>query len=591
MYGQGLNSIRNRFALMMGAFSIFICVLLYVLDRQTDIAELGPTVWIAIALAILFPMSMTYFVTGKLTGTIEALRLSTEAVARGDYNTHVEVDCACEVGGLADSFRTMVDRLNSNILKINVLAYTDAVTKLPNRAVLRHLLEFGLARERGKGRLTGGLLFIDLDNFKLVNDTLGHEAGDELLRVASARILDEAFGVQSGDVEHCTSALGELCAVVPDKLVFVRFAGDEFVALMPGVSDPALLAHFGERIVKTLKRPFIIKDSECRIGASVGVAILHKDSACPSEIITCADLAMYAAKQGGRNRVAFYTPEMGQNAIERTRTETELRSAIGRGELRIMFQPKVDTETLAVTSVEALVRWQHPERGMLDPCHFIGVAEQTGLVNALGYEVLRLAAIQCREWLDQGIRRRISVNVCHTEFHRADFAERVLKLISDHGMPYDLLEIEVTESVALAYPELAIRHLNMLRDVGISIAIDDFGVGYSNLSQLAALPFDTLKIDRSLVMGIGADEKREQIITAIIKMGNAMGHNTVAEGVETIRQFEFLADQNCNSVQGYLLARPMEAEKLIRWERNHLTPWKNPSKRLSRPNDMAARVA
>lgn len=576
MYGKGLNSIRTRFALMMGGFSMLGIIALMILDQNADIADMGyAAVSATVFLALVIPMLATWLIAGNLTGTIEALRQSTDAIARGDFDTEVKVDCACEVGGLADSFRTMVARLNSNLLKINILAYTDAVTGLPNRAVVRHALEFGLSPERGPDRLTGGLLFIDLDNFKHVNDTLGHDGGDDLLRSVCDRILIEGLGTTRQSVDHCTNALGELCEAIPSKVVFARFAGDEFVALLPGVTDPALLAQFGQRIVAAIQRPFEIKATSVKIGASIGIAIMHQDSSDAEGIITCADLAMYAAKDAGRNRIAFYSAAMGEMAIDRARTEAELRTGIEAGQLCLVFQPKITVDTLAIHSVEALVRWQHPERGLLDPGAFIEIAEQTGLIDPLGQEVLRLAAIQCRAWLDQGIRRRIAVNVCHTQFHRADFAERVLSIIADQGMPYDLLELEVTETVAMAYPELAIQHLNTLRGIGITIAIDDFGVGYSNLSQLAAMPFDTLKIDRSLVAGIGCDAKREQIITAIVQMSRAMGHGIVAEGVETIKQFEFLAERNCDYIQGYLLARPMSADRISTWERDNLAPWKH----------------
>lgn len=571
MYGQGLHSIRNRFTLLMGGFVALTVLSVVVIDRQLELANWTFSNIVAGFVAmIVIPMAVTYILTGHLTDTIDILRRATEALAKGDLNAHVDVDCPCEIGGLADSFRSMVARLNANLLRINVLAYTDPVTRLPNRAVLRHILEFGLAPERGADRLTGSLLFIDLDKFKHVNDSLGHEAGDELLCAAAARIIEEGFCASRDRIDHCTTAFGELCELVPRKLVFVRFAGDEFVALLPGVTDPAALARIGERVVQALDRPFAIKGSEVRIGASIGIATLHRHSSCPQEVMSCADLAMYAAKKAGRGRIAFYDARMGEMAAERTRLEVELRHAIGAGQLRIVYQPKIDVDTLSVISVEALVRWQHPERGWLDPGAFIGIAEQTGLIDQLGEEVLRLVARQCREWLAAGIRHRISVNVSHTQFLRADFAERTLASIAEEGMPTDLLEIEVTEAIAMVNPELALRHLQVLRAVGVSIAIDDFGVGYSNLSQLAALPFDALKIDRSLVAGIGEDPKREQIIVAILGMAAAMRHEVVAEGVETLAQFEFLAEHRCTHIQGFLLARPMSAETIPHWRREAL---------------------
>jgi len=570
MTGRGINSIRVRFALMTGCFTGLSFAGVAILDRFVDFAAMSMAMLVAtVILALLVPTVLTYLITGMLTGAIEQLRRSTEAIANGDFGAPIEVDCNCEVGGLADSFRTMVARVNANIHRTKLLAYMDPVTHLPNRTVLTHILEDGLSPARAS-MLRGGLLFIDLDGFKQVNETHGHEMGDQLLRDVSARMLTEGLGVPLERMETGTDAMGELLGRLPRSPVLVRFAGDKFVAIIPDVEDEGDLMEVGRTVIAALEAPFHIRAKELKIGASIGVAVLHRDSALPEAIVTCADLAMHAAKQAGRNRVVAYAPVLSLKALDRARTETELGAAIANGELRVVYQPKVAPQTLQVESVEALVRWQHPTHGLLTPNRFIEVAEKSGLIEPLGREVLRIAAAQCRNWLEKGIRRKVSINVCHSEFSREDFASGALAMIREADIPYDLVELELTETVAMADPDLSKRHFEMLRAAGVATAIDDFGIGYSNLSQLAQLPFDTLKIDRSLISGIGVDDKREHIINAILQMASALGHHTVAEGVETAHQFEYLADRGCTLIQGFVLARPMPAEDLIRWEREQL---------------------
>jgi len=569
-FGQGLNSIRVRFTLLIGGCGALSLLALYVTDRLINVTDLATLVALPILLLLAaMPMVLTYVLTGTLTRPIETLRRRALAIANGDFQAPVEVDSQSEVGALADSFRAMVTKLNSNLSRVNVLAYTDRVTGLPNRAVLTHVLDYGLAKDRDP-RLTGGLLFIDLDNFKQVNDTMGHEAGDEILRAASSRILKDGFGKTVEDVDTCTTALGELAQRLPEGLVFVRFAGDEFVALLPGVTSSANLAHHAGRIVSAIQKPFHVNGQDVSIGASVGIAVLHVDSADPLEIVKFADTAMYAAKQAGRGQIAFYSREMSKLARDRTKLEAELREAIHSGQLRVHFQPKINIRHVRLAGVEALVRWQHPTRGLLAPGHFIAVAEQTGLIEDLGNEVLRLSIQQCRRWFEQNINIRISINVCHLQFRRLDFADNVLRMIQAASIPPSMIELELTETVAMENPEFSKRHLIKLRAAGVRISVDDFGTGYSNLSQLVQLPFDTLKIDKSMLDNIRHDKKAGHVVTAIINMAKALGYETVAEGVEQKEQFAFLYKRGCDIVQGYLFARPMDVDALMAWRKLYL---------------------
>ena len=573
MQGTGLNSIRNRFTIMVVMFVAAVTSLLVYLDGHVDIGSQPLAMAIGIALLMsVVPGLVTYVMAGKLTGLIGELRRGTEAIAGGDFDTAVNVNCACEIGGLADSFRTMVARLNSNILRMNVMAYTDRVTQLPNRAVITHILNRSLSPGSAPP-FSGTIMFIDLDKFKQVNDSLGHDAGDELLHQASDRILRQGFNRTAKTIDSCMTAFGELCDRPPSDIVFVRLAGDEFVALIPGVMDRGAAEGFARRTIDCLREPFRISNTDVTIGASIGIACTPQDTSDPAELLNYADLAMYAAKQSGRGRYAFFDSTMREAALQRVNIERELREAIPRGEIITHFQPKIDSRDLSIAGVEALARWNHPARGILSPKDFIAVAEQSGLIEKLGGCIMMQAMQQCAEWQRSGRPLSISLNVSQLQFARPDFVDKVVAALEKTGAQPELIELELTESTALADPGRTTAILSRLHEAGVRIAIDDFGCGFSNLSQLARLPFDTLKVGRSLVECIGNDPRGESVIRAIVSMGHSLGHSIVAEGVETLKQLSFLRLQQCNIIQGFLFARPMSAEGLAAWEASRgMTP-------------------
>ena len=561
--GQGLNSIRWRFALAATVLAV-----LGGLGRDAWLGRAWPADaagLAALALPALLAGAITYWMASRLTGLIAALQRSTQAIAAGDFEAPVTVDCACEIGGLADSFRQMTRRLNANVLRINALAYTDAITGLPNRAVVDHLLHHALAPGQAEP-FRAAILFIDLDGFKRVNDTLGHEAGDELLRAASQRLLQQGLGRSPDSIDRCSDGLGMPCDRLPTDLVFARFAGDEFVAILPGVTDRRALAEIGQRLVDALQAPFLLKGQEMGIGASIGIAVTPDDTASASELLSFADLAMYNAKQAGKARCRFFDHALRAQLLADDRTEAELRLALQRGELRLHFQP---TQSLAsrgeLSGAEALVRWQHPVRGLLYPAEFIHLAERAGLMAPLGLQVLDLALAQCSRWRAAGRPCPVAVNVSPSQFADPGFVGQVLDALDRHGLPASMLVVEITESTAMTDFDATTGRLARLRAAGVRIALDDFGIGYSNLSQLARLPLDMLKIDRSLVTGIGRAPKSEAIIRAIIGMARALGCRTVAEGIENPLQRDFLQALGCDCGQGYLLARPMDGEALAAW--------------------------
>ncbi|MBV6389492.1 MAG: hypothetical protein JNIBNLAF_01132 [Nitrosomonas europaea] len=567
--GRGLNSIPIRFTLMALVFTALCTFLQY--HYVLPLIESGTSdsiVVVAILLSISLPVAITYFAANKLTNTIRELNKSTDAIAAGDFDRPVDVDCACEVGSLADSFRAMVNRLNSNIVRINTLAYTDAVTGLPNRAVVSHVLDLA-ARMRGSADCKGALMFIDLDGFKRINDTLGHEGGDELLRQVSRRVIEKGFNLTRGQIENCTTAFGELRQTCPEKLVFARFAGDEFVAIMPGEFHRRVLEKYAADILKAVNEPFLVSDNELRIGASIGIARVTSGSDDPRQLLINADIAMYSAKESGKNQYRFFDESLKNIAVERSQIEADLRKAIEEDMLDMHYQPKLNAQTLQVTGVEALVRWKHPQKGAIPPARFVGIAEQCGLMPALGTNILRMVARQARAWQEVGVPMPIAVNVSAVQFERSGIANEILAILEQHAVDPLLIEIELTESMIMSDFATAKSRLEQLREAGAQISIDDFGTGYSNLYQLSHLPFNVLKIDKSLVDDIGKNSKSEAIVTAIVQMAHSLGHRVVAEGVETHEQYAFLRKARCDQVQGYLFGRPMPAHELIEWVSDH----------------------
>lgn len=563
MKGRGLNSIPVRFALMTGVMTT-LCVLgqFYLWHGYEHVAT--AVVLIMTSFTVIIPTAITWAAATKLTGQIRALRNSTEAIVAGDFDSPVSVDCACEVGGLADSFRKMVRRLNSNILRMNVLAYSDALTGLANRTVATHMLNH-LTKPENSGQ--GALFFIDLDGFKQVNDAFGHEAGDELLKQASLRIVEKGLGRTLEQLDTCATPFGELCDRPPRDIVFVRFAGDEFVALLPNKTDKAELETTALSILSSLTEPFNIGGKQITIGASIGIAVTPIDSRDPAELLSFADLAMYAAKEAGKNGYRFFDHAMRDLVVERNSIEAELREAITRNELSLHYQPKLDANTLECVGVEALARWDHPIRGMISPATFIPIAEQAGLLPAMGAGIMRIAVRQCRTWLDAGVRRKIAVNVSPAQFENPDLVREILQILQEYNVEANLLEIEITESMLMPDFTATTNRLRQLRAAGIDISIDDFGIGFSNLSQLAKLPFNAIKIDQSLIADVGKNAKTENIIRAIVDMAHALGHKTVAEGVEKPEQFQFLQEIGCHVLQGFLFGRPMTAVDLEVWQK------------------------
>jgi diguanylate cyclase (GGDEF)-like protein len=441
---------------------------------------------------------------------------------------------------------TMVESLRRKDEDLRYQAFHDALTGLPNRALFLDRIDQSLATAARDGEIRG-VIFFDLDHFKIVNDTLGHEAGDTLLKEVSQRIKQ--------------------CLRKSDTVA--RLGGDEFVVLLGHAGSPEAYAIVAQKIIAAVSEPLGLCGNEVRVGCSLGIACFPADSDDAADLMKHADLAMYQAKSAGRGRYSFFQPEMTELSAQRLRDENALRHALSHGELELFYQPKISLQTQALCGVEALVRWRHPQRGLVPPGEFIPLAEATGLIVALGDWAMEQACRQIAAWRAMGLDEiKIAVNVSARQLQSADLVQRILALTQQYGVSPSSLELELTESVVMAKPELAARIFSALRETGLTIAIDDFGTGYSSLAYLRRLPIDVLKIDRSFVATVDSDAADGEIVKAILTLARSLHLSVVAEGVETAGQAGFLATHGCPVAQGYHFARPQPAEELTRWLRS-----------------------
>ncbi|BCS54622.1 EAL domain-containing protein [Geobacter sp. SVR] len=430
--------------------------------------------------------------------------------------------------------------------KIEHLAHHDPLTNLPNRFSLRERLAQALEQAK-RSSLHLVVMFIDLDRFKNINDSLGHHVGDLLLIDVAAR-LSEA--VRSADI-------------------VARLGGDEFVVVLPQVRSGVASAHIVSKIQQALSQPFRIDGHDLHITPSIGISVFPHDGETIEELMKNADLAMYHAKSKGRNNYQFFKQEMNSTVHERLLLENDLRAALERQEFLLHYQPQIDLATGRVIGMEALVRWQHPQRGLIAPGLFIPIAEETGLILPLGDFVLKTACRQLVAWQAQGLPPlRMAVNLSARQFKQGNFPSLVAEIIAETGIAPHHLELEITESAAMDNPEAVITHLRILREMGIELAIDDFGTGYSSLGYLKLFPVNRLKIDRSFVKDIESDSDDAAIAAATIALAHTLGKEVIAEGVESKAQLDFLKYQQCDIVQGYFFSRPMPPGEVPEFLRN-----------------------
>lgn len=443
--------------------------------------------------------------------------------------------------------------------RLRQLAYFDSLTSLPNRRLFTEQLNL-LLRLSARNKQMLALLFLDLDNFKRINDSLGHSAGDLLLREVGIRL---SGCIRESDVlAHYVDSDGA-------RIDVSRLGGDEFTVVLNQIESADSATIVAQRILDVLAAPMIINGHELVITPSIGIAIAPTDADGVEGLLKAADTAMYYAKSGGRNNYRLYSSDMDAAGVDRLLLETDLRKAIGGNQLVLYYQPQVDTETGTIIGAEALVRWQHPKKGLIPPFKFIPLAEEMGLIGELGNWVLENACRQMVEFIEHGITLpKIAVNVSALQFNSA-FISHVERVLQETGLDPARLELEVTEGLMMDNSNATIDALVSLKKLGVSLSIDDFGTGYSSLSYLSRFPLDELKIDRSFVIDIDKSDNDASLVIAIISMAKSMNLQLVAEGVETHEQYHFLTENGANVIQGYLFSKPVTEDEL----RLLLTPY------------------
>jgi len=500
-------------------------------------------------IGVLVTIVATWRMARSITRPITALDAAAQRLAAGD-EVRVAVEGRDELGRLAESFNRMAEGIADREQRIRHLAFNDLLTGLPNRALFLEHLEHELrARERNGG--TVAVLCVDLDDFKTVNDTLGHPVGDAMLRAIGERL--------------CNAARHGFVA---------RLGGDEFaVIIRPGEDDP--VERLAQKLLEAVEPVLRIEGNELTPHASIGIAIAPHDGADARTLLKHADLALHRTKELGRRSFCFFEEALNERAQERRRLESDLRAALRRGEFELYFQPLFDLARNRIGSFEALLRWNHPTRGQISPLEFIPVAEETGLIVDIGAWAIREACVHAVRWPGHV---RVAVNVSPVQFRKPGLSEVVLQALATTGLEPARLELEITESIFLEGSDATLGLLHSLRSLGVRIALDDFGTGYSSLSYLQSFPFDKIKIDRSFIQNLLTRPGATAIVRAITDLAQALGMETTAEGVEESEQLAELRHHGCSSVQGYLFSRPIDsiavdallAEEDPEWRRQRL---------------------
>jgi len=485
-----------------------------------------------------------------LVGPLNRLSLAARAIGSGDLDHRIDIASKDEVGLLADTFRDMCGNLKDSNRQISFLAYHDSLTGLHNRSMFREFLMHAVAHARRNGERLA-LLFIDIDDFKKINDSVGHPVGDELLTRFADRLSDclreEDFISRSNRA---------------------RLGGDEFLVMLSGVKTPLDAGKVAERIAKPFEGPVRLADQEFLITASIGISVFPEDGADGDTLIRNADTAMYHAKRLGKGDYQFFSQELNAAVLERVQMEARLRPALERGEFVLHYQPQVDLRSGELVGLEALIRWDQPDIGLVPPNQFIPLAEETGLIVPLGLWVIETVCAQIADWRARGLTPvPVAFNVSAAQVNRPGLAEGIAAAMRAHHVGADMLELELTETAVLHAPDQAIATIAAVAELGLRISLDDFGTGYSSLSHLRRFAINQLKIDRSFVKDIGNDPDDAAIVSGVIALAQSLGLGVIAEGVEDEEQRSFLLGRGCELGQGYYFGRPEPAsaiEKLLR---------------------------
>ena len=524
------------------------------------------SVFTIFAAGIAIAAGLAIIVAFLISRPLERIIATSKKMGAGDVSARIDVTSSnlipTEFRVVQESFNAMAGQIHQNLNQIESLAYIDTVTGLPNRECFRTTVESDIAKLVDTDG-SGALVFIDLDGFKNVNDALGHDTGDELLMFFAHRVLAvlklpiEKSGkpVLNGENTECGTT-------------FARMGGDEFVIFIPNAGDDEAILTEVEDIIDAIGKPFLLGNNEVFIGASAGVARFPQDGDSYKRLVNQADAAMYRAKRSGKNTVCLFDQFSDATAIEEHQIGREIRSALRNDEIVLYYQPKISCKDGRVTGLEALIRWQHPERGLLFSGSFMPFIESSDLIIEVGEWVLKNAARQILDLTRKDRPIPISVNISAKHFANSAFADRVVEIVNEIGIEPALLEIEVTEATVLSDLDRAKRSIQKIRNIGVRVAIDDFGKGYSNLSRIAFLPFDVLKIDMSFIVRITTEDRMRVIVDSIIDLASGLNCITVAEGVETEEQAQCLKELGCDEMQGFLHAVPMHMDDVEEWLAN-----------------------
>ncbi|WP_262687262.1 putative bifunctional diguanylate cyclase/phosphodiesterase [Paenibacillus baimaensis] len=515
---------------------------------------------IIISLFVLFSVSIIgYLLASYIVKPINRILHKVNEVAEGNFDARIAIDRHDELGLLSERVNTMSMNLQTNTQElvnknkeIEFHANYDFLTGLPNLRLFSETFQKRI-ESAAKHDSSIAVLFIDLDRFKWINDTYGHSVGDYFLKETSKRITHTLKANELGS----------------------RIGGDEFILLLLGYSQETI-AEKAEQISTLLSQPLLYEGQEISVTPSIGISLFPENGDSVETLVKHADIAMYRAKEQGRNNYQFYACEMEDAIVRRAVLENGIRKALERNEFILYYQPQIDLETKKIVGLEALVRWIHPEHGLISPVEFIPIAEETGLIVPIGEWILQTACEQAKLWQVQGFPKlRISVNLSARQVQQKNLVEKISSILQTSELEPELLELEITESIAMYNEEYVINKLLSLKKIGIKIAIDDFGTGYSSLNYLNKFPIDTLKIDRSFVNQIKNTTDNQEIITTIIVMARNLKLKVIAEGVETVEQLRFLEEQQCNEVQGFYFSKPLTVEgiqallKQPTWEENN----------------------
>ncbi len=489
-----------------------------------------------------------YFTARRITTPIRMLAGSARRLERGDYGAEVRVPSQDEIGDLAQSFETMRLAIKSREGEIRRLAYQDALTDLPNREQFRHDLRQAIERHHDDGQPCAVLL-LDMDRFKHVNDVLGHRFGDRVLRAVAERLRGNALARSD---------------------ILARLSGDEFAVLLPATNATSA-KEVAARVQASFEKPITLDDHTVDLGAGIGIALCPDHGLEADALLSRAEVAMYAAKQQQAGTVVYH-PELDSSSEESLTLLSELRYAVDHEQLRLYLQPKINLSTGNVIGAEALVRWEHPERGLVPPMKFIPFAEQTGFVRVLTAWMIGQSARMCAQLTAEGFDLKLSVNLSTRDLMDQDLPAKLERVLDEHGVNPGSLVLEITESAIMDDPQRAMQTLERLHAMGLKLSIDDFGTGYSSLAYLKRLPVDELKIDKSFVMSMESDLQDAKIVRSTVDLAHNLGLTVVAEGVENAKSWKLLAGLSCDEAQGYFIARPMPASQFIHWVKHWEPP-------------------